>query len=95
VCYQIAEWNLQKLSEAFIPFLDESQVIEVTTQLQNLGHSAKEKQRQGRVHALGGYESVIFYVILVEAIESEFSLGTVLGRQSQATILLPPTLCVM
>jgi uncharacterized protein YdiU (UPF0061 family) len=47
------EWNLQKLSEAFIPFLDESQLIQVATQLQNFGHSAKAKQRQARANALG------------------------------------------
>jgi hypothetical protein len=68
------EWNLQKLSEAFIPFLDDSQVIQVTTLLQNLGRSVKEKQRQGRVLVMGGYESVKLYAILAQAIESVFSL---------------------
>jgi uncharacterized protein YdiU (UPF0061 family) len=74
MCYQIVEWNLQKLSEAFTPILDESQVIQVTTLLQNLGHIVKEKQRQGRVFAIGGYESVKFYAILAQSIESVFSL---------------------
>jgi uncharacterized protein YdiU (UPF0061 family) len=58
------EWNLQKLSEAFIPFLDESQVIQVTTQLQNFGDSVKAKQRQGRAHALG-YDRIRFCAILL------------------------------
>jgi hypothetical protein len=49
------EWNLEKLSQAFIPLLDESQVIQVMAELQNLGQSAQKKLRQGRVHVCGVY----------------------------------------
>jgi hypothetical protein len=44
------EWNLEKLSQAFIPVLEESQVIQVMGELQNLGQSARKKLRQERVH---------------------------------------------
>jgi hypothetical protein len=47
------EWNLEKLSQAFIPFLDESQVVQVTRELQNLGQGAAMKLRQGRVLFMG------------------------------------------
>jgi hypothetical protein len=54
------EWNLEKLSQAFIPFLDESQVVQVTSELQNLGQSATMKLRQGRVLFMGGLDFAQF-----------------------------------
>jgi len=44
---------LEKLSQAFIPLLDESQVIQVTGELQNFRQKSRKKLRQERVHALG------------------------------------------
>jgi hypothetical protein len=39
------EWNIEKLSQAFIPVLDEPQIIQVMGELQNLGQSARKKLR--------------------------------------------------
>ena len=44
---------MEKLSQAFIPLLDESQVDQVTRELQNLGQRAAMKLRQGRVLFIG------------------------------------------
>jgi hypothetical protein len=47
---------LEKLSQALIPLLDESQVVQVISELENLGQRAATKLRQGRVLFMGGWD---------------------------------------
>ncbi|KDR11508.1 uncharacterized protein LOC110837010 [Zootermopsis nevadensis] len=55
---EIAEWNLKKLSQAFIPLLDESQVIQVMEELQNLGQSTSKKLRSAFRKKLGFLQDI-------------------------------------
>lgn len=98
---QIVEWNLQKLSEAFIPFLDESQVIQVTTQLQNFGHSVKAKQRSAFRKKLGlhedkddaDYQLLTLLLQLMEETGADFTMTfRQLGEISLADIRNPQIL---
>jgi len=61
-CYnrqlEIVEWNLGKLSQAFIPLLDESQLVQVTRELQNLGQRAAMKLRSTFRKKLGLHEDI-------------------------------------
>lgn len=51
---------MEKLSQAFIPLLDESQVVQVTRELQNIGQRAATKLRQARVFFVGGLDFAPF-----------------------------------
>jgi hypothetical protein len=58
------EWNLEKLSQAFIPFLDESQVMQVTGELQNIGEGGRMKLRQEGVQAWGAVQGRTTFCVM-------------------------------
>ncbi|XP_069683741.1 protein adenylyltransferase SelO-like isoform X2 [Periplaneta americana] len=51
--FQIAEWNLEQLSQAIIPLLDESQTVEITGVLQNIIQDSQNKLRDAFRKKLG------------------------------------------
>jgi len=80
------EWNLEKLSQAFIPLLDESQVVQVTRELQNLGQRAALKLRQGRLLFMGLDFAPFLHDLLVEYFNSH---GMSLGSNQQGNSVVP------
>jgi len=84
------EWNLEKLSQAFFPLLDESQVVQVTRELQNLGQRAALKLRQGRVLFIGldwilhhSYMTCLFNILTSTVCRWVATNGAILSYQKQ------------
>lgn len=77
---------MEKLSRAFIPLLDESQIVQVTRELQNLGQRAAMKMRQGKVLFMRLDFAPFLHDLLIEYFNFH---GTLLGSNQQGNCVVP------